>query len=144
MPRRRAATQLFKDYQKIMIENFVLLKHAYCDTISSDRHTMKKGDDFMPKSIAIRIDDELKRQAETTLDELGLNMTTYVISSLKALVREQGVPFELTTKQRVNEQYQSKLDDAFEDLVSNGGFEYLGKNTDGTAKFGDKPVKASL
>ena len=98
----------------------------------------------MPKSIAIRIDDELKRQAELTLDELGLNMTTYVISSLKALVREQGVPFELTTKQRVNEQYQSKIDNAFEDLTSNGGFEYLGKNKDGSAKFGDTPVKASL
>ena len=98
----------------------------------------------MPKSIAIRIDDELKRQAEKTLDELGLNMTTYVISSLKALVREQGVPFELTTKQRTNEQYRVKLDNALEDLVSNGGFEYLGKDTDGTAKFGKTPVKASL
>ena len=98
----------------------------------------------MPKSVAIRIDDELKRQAELTLDEIGLNMTTYVISSLKALVREQCVPFEMTTKQRTNEQYQSKLDDAFEDLVSKGGFEYLGKSKDGTAKFGDTPVKASL
>jgi DNA-damage-inducible protein J len=98
----------------------------------------------MLKSIAIRIDDELKRQAETTLDELGLNITTYLISSLKALVREQGVPFDLTTKQRANEQYQSKLDNALEDLISNGGFEYLGKNKDGTAKFGDTPVKASL
>ena len=54
----------------------------------------------MSKSIAIRIDDELKLQAEKTLDEIGLNMTTYVISSLKALVREQGVPFELTTLKR--------------------------------------------
>ena len=98
----------------------------------------------MPKSIAIRIDDELKRQAETTLDELGLNMTTYLISSLKALVREQGVPFDLTTKQCANEQYLSKLDNALEDLISNGGFEYLGKSKDGTAKFGDTPVKASL
>ena len=70
----------------------------------------------MPKSVAIRIDDELKRQAEATLDEIGLNMTTYVISSLKALVREQGVPFEMTTKQRANDQYLSKLDErrAFE------------------------------
>jgi len=98
----------------------------------------------MPKSVAIRIDDELKRQAELTLDEIGLNMTTYVISSLKALVREQGVPFELTTKQRANEQYQSKIDEAFDDLVNNGGFEYQGKNADGTAKFGDTPVKVSL
>ena len=98
----------------------------------------------MPKSVAIRIDDELKRQAEATLDEIGLNMTTYVISSLKALVREQAVPFEMTTKQRANDQYQSKLDDAFDDLVNNGGFEYLGKNADGTAKFGDTSVKPSL
>ena len=54
----------------------------------------------MSKSIAIRIDDELKQQAEKTLDEIGLNMTTYVIASLKALVREQGVPFELKTLNR--------------------------------------------
>ena len=98
----------------------------------------------MPKSVAIRIDDELKRQAEATLDEIGLNMTTYVISSLKALVREQGVPFEMTTKQRANEQYLSKLDGALGDLATTGGLEYLDKDDDGTAKFGDTPVKASL
>jgi len=98
----------------------------------------------MSKSMAIRIDDELKRQAEETLNEIGLNMTTYVISSLKALVREQGVPFELTTKQRANEKYLSKLDDAFESLVSNGGFEYLGKSGGDKAVFSDTPVKASV
>jgi len=98
----------------------------------------------MPKSIAIRVDDELKQQAETMLDEIGLNMTTYVISSLKALVREQGVPFELTTKQRKNEQYLSKLDDAMDDLIKNGGYEYLGKDEDGRAKFSETPVKSSL
>ena len=98
----------------------------------------------MPKSVAIRIDDELKRQAEATLDEIGLNMTTYVISSLKALVREQGVPFEMTTKQRTNEQYLSKLDGTLGDFAANGGFEYLGKDDDGMAKFGDTPIKVSL
>ena len=103
-----------------------------------------KGDHLMSKSISIRVDDELKQQAETTLDEIGLNMTTYVISSLKALVREQGVPFELTTKQRRNEQYLSKLDDALEDLKNNGGYEYLGKDENGKAVFGDIPIKVSL
>ena len=98
----------------------------------------------MSKSIAIRIDDELKQQAETTLNEIGLNMTTYVISSLKALVREQAVPFELTTKQRKNEQYLSKLDDALEDLKSNGGYEYMGKDESGKAMFGDTPIRANL
>jgi len=98
----------------------------------------------MPKSIAIRVDDELKQQAEIMLDEIGLNMTTYVISSLKALVREQRVPFEMTTKQRRDEQYFSKLDDALEDLKNDGGYEYLGKDKNGKAKFGDTPIKASL
>ena len=98
----------------------------------------------MPKSIAIRVDDELKQQAEATLDEIGLNMTTYVISSLKALVREQAVPFELTTKQRKNEQYLSKLDNALEDLKINGGYEYLGKDENGKATFGDTTIKANL
>ena len=98
----------------------------------------------MSKSMAIRIDDDLKRQAEETLAEIGLNMTTYVISSLKALVREQGVPFELTTKQRANEKYLAKLDNAFESLASNGGFEYLGKSGDGKAVFSDTPTKANV
>jgi len=98
----------------------------------------------MSKSMAIRIDDELKRQAEETLNEIGLNMTTYVISSLKALVREQSVPFELTTKQRTNEKYLAKIDDALESLSSNGGFEYLGKSKDGKAVFGDTLVKANV
>jgi len=98
----------------------------------------------MQKSIAIRVDDKLKQQAETMLDEIGLNMTTYVVSSLKALVREQGVPFELTTKQNKNRQYLSKLDDALEELKNNGGYEYLGKDETGKAVFGDTPVKPSL
>jgi len=98
----------------------------------------------MSKAVAIRIDDELKQQAEQTLDEIGLNMTTYITSSLKALVREQRVPFELMTKQHANEKYLAKLDNAMESLVNNGGFEYLGKGKDRSAKFGDTPVKANI
>ena len=98
----------------------------------------------MSKAVAIRIDDELKKQAEQTLDEIGLNMTTYITSSLKALVREQRVPFELMTKQRANEMYLTKLDDALDSLVNSGGYEYLGKSKDGFAEFGDTPVKTTL
>ena len=98
----------------------------------------------MTKAMAIRIDDELRQQAEQTLDEIGLNMTTYITSSLKALVREQRVPFELVTKNRANEMYLSKLDDALESLVISGGYEYIGKGKDGLSKFGDAPIKADL
>jgi len=67
-----------------------------------------------------------------------------LISSLKALVREQAVPFELVTKQRNNERHLAKLDGAMEDLMQNGGFEYMGKDELGKAVFGDVPVRANL
>ena len=64
----------------------------------------------MSKTITIRIDDNVKQQAEDTLSEIGLNMSTYINSSLRALVREKKVPFEMTTKQQANSDYLAKLD----------------------------------
>jgi DNA-damage-inducible protein J len=66
----------------------------------------------MSRAITIRIDETVKKRAEETLDEIGLNMTTYIVSSLKALVREQKVPFELSTKQQANAAYLAKLDES--------------------------------
>jgi DNA-damage-inducible protein J len=54
----------------------------------------------------------VKQQAEDMLNEIGLNMTTYINSSLRALVREKKVPFELTTKQQTNAEYLAKLDES--------------------------------
>jgi DNA-damage-inducible protein J len=110
----------------------------------SDYDTAAKEWLVMSKAITMRIDDALKQQAEETLEEIGLSMTTYITSSLKALVREQRVPFELVTQQRANEAYLAKLDDALDSLVTNGGYEYLGKDEDGFAKFSDTPVKVIL
>jgi len=66
----------------------------------------------MSRAITVRVDENVKKRAEETLDEIGLNMTTYIVSSLKALVREQKVPFELATKQQANVAYLSKLDES--------------------------------
>ena len=98
----------------------------------------------MSKSVTMRIDDNLKKQAEDALEEIGLNMTTYFISSLKALVREQRVPFELTTKQHKNAVYLAKLDNAIEDAKEHGVYEYLGKDKDGKAMFSETPQEAIL
>lgn len=46
-------------------------------------------------NLNIRTDKELKNQAERVFNELGLNMTTAINVFLKAVVREQGIPFEL-------------------------------------------------
>lgn len=46
-------------------------------------------------TINIRIDDKLKEQAEDILAELGLNMTSAITIFLKAVVRNNGIPFTL-------------------------------------------------
>ena len=56
------------------------------------------------KAITVRVDDAVKEQAETMLEDMGMNMTTYIVSSLKALVRERKIPFELVTTQYLTDQ----------------------------------------
>lgn len=46
--------------------------------------------------ISLRVDDEIKRCAEQTLDDIGLSMSTAINIFLKAVVRENRIPFELT------------------------------------------------
>ena len=46
--------------------------------------------------ISLRVDDELKRCAERTLDDIGLSMSTAINIFLKAVVRENRIPFELS------------------------------------------------
>ena len=55
------------------------------------------------KAVTVRVDDAIKKQAEVMLDDIGMNMTTYLVSSLKALVREKKVPFELATTQHLTD-----------------------------------------
>ena len=60
---------------------------------------------MMPtKAITVRVDSSTKEQAEKMLDDMGINMTTYISSSLKALVRERRVPFEMVTSQYLSDQ----------------------------------------
>ena len=46
--------------------------------------------------VNIRIDDDLKAKADSLFDELGLNMTTAFTMFVKAAVRQNGIPFELS------------------------------------------------
>ena len=56
------------------------------------------------KAITVRVDGSTKEQAERMLDDMGINMTTYISSSLKALVRERRVPFQMVTSQYLSDQ----------------------------------------
>jgi len=45
------------------------------------------------KNITIRMDEELKKQAEELFSDLGLSMTSAIIAFTKQAVREQAIPF---------------------------------------------------
>ena len=46
-------------------------------------------------NLNIRMDKEIKDQAEEIFNELGLNMTTAINVFLRASIRVHGIPFDL-------------------------------------------------
>ena len=46
--------------------------------------------------VNIRIDDNLKEKADILFDELGLNMTTAFNIFVRQVVRQGGIPFDIT------------------------------------------------
>ena len=48
-------------------------------------------------SVNLRVEKNLKHQAEELFSQLGLNMTTAINMFLKQSVREQRLPFQVTT-----------------------------------------------
>ena len=50
-------------------------------------------------SMNIRMDADVKRQAEALFSEIGMNMTTAINIFLKQSIRENGIPFELKINQ---------------------------------------------
>ena len=55
------------------------------------------------KAITVRVEYAVKKQAEAMLEEMGLDMSTYIIASVKALVREKKIPFSMVTAQYITE-----------------------------------------
>ena len=47
-------------------------------------------------NVSIRMDAQLKKQAEELFSDLGLNMTAAMTMFLRQAVRTQGIPFEVT------------------------------------------------
>ena len=72
-------------------------------------------------SITIRMDENLKKQAETLFDEMGLNMTTAITMFAKAVVRQNKIPFEIAVDPFYNETNQAHLRKAIADLEAGKG-----------------------
>ena len=54
----------------------------------------------MPQTnLTIRIDDDLKKEAEALFDKIGLTMTSAIIVYLRQAVLEQAIPFQIRAKE---------------------------------------------
>jgi DNA-damage-inducible protein J len=60
-------------------------------------------------SITIRMDENLKKQAEALFEDMGLNMTTAFTVFTKAVVRQGKIPFEITSDPFYSEANQARL-----------------------------------
>ena len=72
-------------------------------------------------SVTIRMDESLKKQAETLFDEMGLNMTTAITIFAKAVVRQGKIPFEISADPFWSEANQAHLRRAVADIEAGKG-----------------------
>ena len=61
-------------------------------------------------NISIRMDSELKAQAEALFSELGMNLTTAFNIFVRQSLREGGIPFEISIKQPNKETIEAMLE----------------------------------
>ena len=67
-------------------------------------------------TITIRMDENLKKQAETLFDAMGMNMTTAFTIFTKAAVREGRIPFEIKVDPFYSEANIARLTHAARDM----------------------------
>ena len=65
----------------------------------------------MTKSLNLRVDAELKAQAEHIFSELGLPTSTAITMFLKSVVRHNGIPFSLHLDETPNAETLQAMDD---------------------------------
>ena len=75
--------------------------------------TSRKGDDTMAGSttnISIRMDSELKAQADALFNELGMNISTAFNIFVRQSLREGRIPFEISLNQPNKETIAAMLE----------------------------------
>ena len=59
--------------------------------------------------ISFRVDDEIKKKAERTFDDIGISMSAAINIYLKTVVRENRIPFELSADHFYSDENMSRL-----------------------------------
>lgn len=81
----------------------------------------KGAESMATTSVTIRMDENLKKQAEVLFDEMGLNMTTAITMFTKAVVRQHKIPFEISADPFYSETNQNHLRKSIADLEAGYG-----------------------
>lgn len=68
--------------------------------------------------ISLRVDDEVKRNAERTLDDIGLSMSAAITIFLKTVAREKRIPFELSADPFYSRENTAELERRVADIRS--------------------------
>jgi len=72
--------------------------------------TKKEVSIMATTNVTIRMDEQLKKQAEELFSDLGLSMTSALIAFTKQAVREQRIPFNIS-RNLPNEETISAIDE---------------------------------
>lgn len=66
--------------------------------------------------ISLRVDDDVKRDAEQALSEIGLSMSTAINVFLRKVAREKRIPFELSVDPFYSEGNIRHLENIMQDV----------------------------
>ena len=80
-------------------------------------------DNMATTSVTVRMEENLKKQAEVIFEEMGLNMTTAITIFTKAVVRQGKIPFEISADPFWSEANQAHLRKAVAALNAGKGIE---------------------
>lgn len=72
-------------------------------------------------NLNIRVDDVLKKQAESIFSDLGMNISTATTIFLKQVVRYNGIPFELRADPFYSAENQTRLIASMKRMEETGG-----------------------
>lgn len=63
--------------------------------------------------ISIRVDKDIKDQADALFDELGLSLTSAINVFLRQAVRRRKIPFEIESEYRPNQETQTAIAESY-------------------------------
>ena len=65
-------------------------------------------------NVTIRMDEKLKKEADSLFKDLGMNLTTAINTFIKQSIIEQKIPFEISKKSSIEYLTNDEINKAFD------------------------------